>query len=769
MRENFEEQSNGAIESGEISAAEPQSSEVFPVEKKESEKSFESDVKKYARNFFERIYENNEIPGGIEVFFDTQNKLSILSNSEKEWNDERRYTKQFREATRIFLEEFLDYFREKGKNKETDEFLGKIHDMFFAFSPNITSALDFGQRFDFASKATREADLQAYIGGGIIGELAYDVGWDYDPNLKKDQLLESFNKSSVPEKLDKLNLMEILGAELIGGYNAYNYGDKKIMNLLEKIKQTNDNPFISYYLGIVKDTLKKEYIAPSSGLIHYANNPGNARLWKGETKEQLEETADLKRTIAPDISLKRGQKLTQVADNVVALLNHANVPIKYAQVDLNNSQQNKADFIGFEQLMENNKNYLGNAEIEDGELLFQHLYRPEMRERIESEFGVKLNELPFHYHVHFLKFLSEKNIDEAESVKDFLNQSQNEQARINRIKSFLSLEQGEEMGRKIFGIGESLDQESADAIFAKYAEIVDLTGEARGELSALFKESKNIPQDTIESTIQNLIKKANGLLVDFSEKIEAAKRKDKTLDNEKILTDLENYKTDLLLTANVYKSLKETGAAANLEDFKGVVFEQRSALQIDEGELEQMARIYASNYEKQPGLQDALVPGFREKIKTGGDDVTVYMYKKDGAIFAFNRFDLDRAKNIKHFASFNVNPVVAGSSIGRSLLDATLEKETANGQTIQAECLPETDISHCYIEKCGFIVKKVSDFPDTKIKIFEIERKPENADYSCRKLKPEEIITQYISKFSGNKYKEGNAKIILISKKTPLT
>ena len=122
------------------------------------------------------------------------------------------------------------------------------------------------------------------------------------------------------------------------------------------------------------------------------------------------------------------------------------------------------------------------------ETLFQHLEKPEMRMSIEDKFGISLREIQFVFHKYLLKFLCEKSELFIEKFKDFLDLSKDYDSRINRIKSFLSLdESGEDFGEKILELGES---ERADEIFKIYADLIDKTENIREELNGLLKIKK---------------------------------------------------------------------------------------------------------------------------------------------------------------------------------------------------------------------------------------------------------------------------------------
>lgn len=732
-------------------------------------------VRRYVKSVFENIYSYCEKQ---PISQDSNLKLSALaalkSNlkvlSGRNPNDRRKDS--FREAAVIFFEELFLFVQEKEKDQAINKFLNAIDELFFSVSPNLSSVLDFDQHFDIAAEATRFKLLQSQIGGSIIDELAFNINHFYNPEAEQDKLLSGYDKSSLAEKLDKLNVMEILGAELIGGGLSNNDGDEKLIMLLEKIKKGNSNVLAGYYIDIVESRIRQEYETPSRGPIQMSNDPGNSRLWDNLSKKDIDRSKKLDNIIKPNRLFHNGEKIAQIAEDTVAVLDHANLPIAYAKINFSEKQEGESEisgsflasvkevlgsqkkgndeimiseFIGavnnnifipkekikegaterlaliwekfggltrdewqeyfkfvklkdelsekvekfkkeemektweknsqaalrqleifrreapsimpavnnqyageiykdfldaydagnyddalnraselatafhymdtfqledseaaakikkladefnkirethtanwdlfyrevneyykaiyaefqdsiiryneiagkieqdkdiilngfeaelgriideeekhkinvafmpFKDFVERENGYFSkNIGIEESEFLFQHLYRPAMKHRIEDEFGIKLDEFPFCYHAHFLKFLSENNQKEAEKVKEFLNQGQSEAAKAQRVKSFLSLESGAEMGERILSIGESLrDQpEAADRLFAEYARMVDDANQEIEEIIRMYGEiffQRGVDKDKVARAI---LRKAGSLLGEAGE------------------------------------------------------------------------------------------------------------------------------------------------------------------------------------------------------------------------------------------------------------
>lgn len=238
-----------------------------------------------------------------------------------------------------------------------------------------------------------------------------------------------------------------------------------------------------------------------------------------------------------------------------------------------------------------------------------------------------------------------------------LAKSDNEIVKINAIMILYRLQFGESAENK-----DLVKNSAGDLACRKFHEIIDQTKLTADELKSLLKNEKDISEEEMEKISDNSINKAGQMLVDFSQKA----GKGKNADEKEILKTLEDYKTDLILTASVYKGMsKESGI--KFEDLKGVEFEKRTATDLSDEEISQMKKIYEKNYEYNPKFQKAIVSNFENILQKMKDKTALYLFKHNGEVIAFNRFDEMPEKGRKYFGSFNVNPVISGSDIGNAL------------------------------------------------------------------------------------------------------
>ncbi|MFH1522229.1 MAG: hypothetical protein ABIE43_00230 [Patescibacteria group bacterium] len=378
------------------------------------------------------------------------------------------------------------------------------------------------------------------------------------------------------------------------------------------------------------------------------------------------------------------------------------------------------------------------------------------------------------------------------------------------LEKLLELQQNLEKQLDQFVTGEKNEDSLEDigndisrSVFQKYQEIIDLTKKNKKELRGLFKGEKDISDEEIDAITESLLKKANTLLTDFTNRI----KQGEDINEEEILEELERYRQDEILTASVWKGIDKKDLSP--EDLKDVSFEEITVDQFTKGgkaikaveqiyledgrpvipassirgmvnkyaieasaeeketaqQIMQMLDIYGKNYKDKPKLRAKLLQGFMSKLKQGGDNVVLYLYKKKNKqggedIIAFNRFDKNNGN--RYFGSFNVGPAMGGSAIGTALLKASLEKEAGEAEMIEADCEPEKIISSKYIEKYGFVVKKIMpNYEDTDITAFNIKREKSNEKYYYRDYTPEDLVNEHNNNFPNNQCGVGEKYIVL--------
>ena len=419
--------------------------------------------------------------------------------------------------------------------------------------------------------------------------------------------------------------------------------------------------------------------------------------------------------------------------------------------------------------------HLKPEEKEHEQFNYSFLMTKPIREKIGAEFDFELSDLSIKEQFYFLNYAKHYTVADIYKLKRFLNSTEDKTGRLNRIRSFLSMEQGGlEMGEKILLIGDRLDKDEVDLIFERYAKLVDLTENIREELKKQIKNNKikveNIDDAVIKKIAQNVLLKANRLLIDFAGKLENGE----ILSGVDIERELEDYNDDLLFTFSVLKSLR---GQLRLEDLEGVSFERVTVEcygdlkeDIDKiykgqytredveniedlskrervGEVYDMFELYKKNYEDDKKLLAILLEEFRNILLNNDNATRFYLMKQNNRVVAFNRCD-DIDKNTKYFASGNVLHSVQSLSVGRSLFESSLEAEKEDWVDIKMKTKSFLKIDAVYIEDGKFWVERIeSQLDDLDVELFFLRRvndKERNSYYENKNMQ-EEYLKQKLA------------------------
>lgn len=292
-------------------------------------------IQSYANDLFTGIFDSNEEVCNLDPMF-LENKIfsDILSIARgKKTRFDRFYYKELKDGMNIFFESLLNFYKQIKDEKQLKIFDNKIHKLFFAFSPNISDALNLSDHFSLTSKSTRDLKARNMLGASLSNGLTYKISFYNDSNEVNEILLDNILNSTVAEKLDKLNLIESLIADSIAVPQAYREGEYRLRDFIEEMKSKEKNAFILYYLDIVEKRADSEKENPSRGVTSVPGDPYNARLVDFISKEEKDESDKTERLVKFKDMPINGGKLFFISEDVVALFDHTNTPIKFSKLD----------------------------------------------------------------------------------------------------------------------------------------------------------------------------------------------------------------------------------------------------------------------------------------------------------------------------------------------------------------------------------------------------------------------------------------------------
>jgi hypothetical protein len=346
-----------------------------------------------------------------------------------------------------------------------------------------------------------------------------------------------------------------------------------------------------------------------------------------------------------------------------------------------------------------------------------------MRQHMEKYFGFKYEELTLKTQVMFIQYVIDKDSVEVDEVKQFISAADTEKEKIDRFRTFLSLEQGgETLGDDIVTFGKNF--EGAEKVFSYYSELLDSADKAE---ELVRKVSSCDGEECIKMANQvrdNILKRAQ-------RDLETAVQ---TNDVSEVESQIENY----LVEAKEYVAVLQEIDAGNIENI--------NSDELTLADQDKLLVLLQTNYDSTyPEPEDRV---FKEAVyyslkKNFSNPDNTFKILRDGEkIVSFNRFESkvdSTGTEITYFGSFNADPAYSGA--GSVMLEKTIEEELQKGNPIQAHTDPAQSITKKYING-GFVVTNIEDnYAGTGRMIFEIWQSPDiNSQLESKSMSDEQLL-----------------------------
>lgn len=313
-------------------------------------------------------------------------------------------------------------------------------------------------------------------------------------------------------------------------------------------------------------------------------------------------------------------------DGKVAIFDEQQKAVGYFQLhDLDTPDKKvKAEFLQFtyETLFHPQPGETPEARAEREKILaeFKEKYFETYLTGFYEETGVRFNNLSFPEQGWFLWFAQNASEADKTRAKQFVKKY-----REPGFKTFLSLEQDRQAGEVILGLGENLDREVADKVFAKYNEMVGLTEVIGSYLQENFPQAS---QGEINKIVGNLLRKAKDLLIGAANEPQASE--------SNILNKLKLVRSDLLLFASVFRTMaSEEGA--DLETIKNVTLEKTSSGELSVEDRKKILGIAEANSGEREFGQKVVLPALHGGLEKPNNDF--YLLKIKNELAAFFRLE----------------------------------------------------------------------------------------------------------------------------------
>lgn len=342
------------------------------------------------------------------------------------------------------------------------------------------------------------------------------------------------------------------------------------------------------------------------------------------------------------------------------------------------------------------------SDSKEGLLLFKTMLSLSYRKALEEKIGIDIAELDVKNQVYFLNFIKNNTEKEVDEVVKFLNSGKDEKSRIDRIKSFLSLEADQNNGERILEIGDKLDSEKANMIFSKVAEFNDVLVRADENLSKYFYK-ENEKRD-FNQFREKLLKKMHQIIFDFSDNLEAGKKKSDK-DVSVLLDDLSKANSDIEILSAFLGSLDESERFEQLEKVKDLAIEKTNKLSDEEiNKIATLAEASWSENVQERQVNEKFVENLLKSLRSGlenlteADEMNILKYKEEiVGVIKFKR----KENGALEAESVNVNPEVKGLNIGKFIFEIIKQKAEKDDIYLYG-CVKTKVVSH-YVNELGAV------------------------------------------------------------------
>lgn len=498
-------------------------------------------------------------------------------------------------------------------------------------------------------------------------------------------------KSNLAEILKIIDVLEFLIKNNVGFEESLN----GFWDIVEKIEQDNQNFFLRFRIDLLKNNQRydRDLLDKYSDISDKKVEPMDFRPIQSKTNKQR---------ILPYYTYSK------LSDNYGIIYNNQGGIDSFLMIG-----DGKQERIFLDELLEKEGFERENMQLEEYEKLkitYRALIKPLMRNKIENEFGIEIKEFSVREQIQFVNFLSSKKVEEIERIKQFSDSLEGKDQKNNFIKSFLSLEIDRDNGEKILEIGEKLESEDAQKVFAKISELGNLAQKKDEELlRIIYKEN----QKELPASVQTeLLRKAHNIISQFSDELKDGEKPNEEK-IQKLLAELEQSRIEIDLVASLLIAGKKEGEVQNLEDIKGLEISEISGEEVLEnseliGKLREMYR--ANNSHKSKEDLERLMSDFEKHL---GHDAKFYVVYFDqsassagaspekslNSLVGFMRssnFDgiKELENNERYLGAMNIDPLLQKFYFGENFLRETIEKEFQIGAQKIVAHMPKDGPSH---------------------------------------------------------------------------
>lgn len=302
---------------------------------------------------------------------------------------------------------------------------------------------------------------------------------------------------------------------------------------------------------------------------------------------------------------------------------------------------------------------------------FQKRYFTFFDDELFQKTKVFFNNLSFQEQGWYLFFVEQASQEKKKRAIDFAKTYGEE-----GLRTFLSLDYGDELGDHILDIGQYLPAPAAKSIFLKYGSIVRSLKVVNDFLRKQAGQRKEVADKALPKIVDRLREKGKDVLIQFAPKASQYRSLDEAGQQEmlsRLLYDLDRVRDEILLFGATFKELSKE-SEVKLEDIEGTEIAAVSSAELSEEEKKEMLEVFVEN--RRGRFPEDLLAYQQEQFRTilEKEEGRFYLLRHQGALAGFIRYeDLEDGRVLA--TSFNVPSYAQGLALGFAFFEATLEQE----------------------------------------------------------------------------------------------
>lgn len=617
-----------------------------------------------------------------------------------------------------FVEEKYRQLQDQEAKDRLAQFVIAIKDMLFESTNSPADGLTSDKLVLVASRLSRNPYLRATIGPELTKLLAsrlqMPVGGvntiavkDVAIGLSKQPLVE------VLDAVDTLKAVSQEGARLV--FPDASAACLKIIKQLES--EVPHSRLFSQACEIAQKEITTHYERFAENELYLLTefDPQGARVYEELDKALLTDHERLKKQIKSNRPLQESEHYYRFSSDSVAILDYTS---KVCDIGWYNQDQTESvDFNSLDQAVCDPKtNPFYKESGENAILLLRHLHHPKIREQVEQDFGIKLNNVSLGAQNELLKLLANPETNDFYIHLQQESRALDESTRHMLFEAFMACAENDGYSQSILELVRTQERSNLVSILEKFNEIVVESRRIERFLLHEFGDKETYDIEMIKAATRDLQHEANELIVTHSNSTETD-----------ISKKLEDIRVQSLLAGVAfqhiaeYKGLSPIELGKLLKEMKSYRILSRSPKDLDEPTRKRIVEVLLQNRlgEYEPSQLTAREQEIRKAVEPMSNSEFVLLYfdpenkpineleptKLDG----FMRFDSVADKpNELYAASLNVPPELRKRKVGTALLTAALRERAQYFHITAAVYEKKINLINHY-ENLGFKVTSMQD------------------------------------------------------------